>query len=382
VWKIDPSQFRLCEEELRRQWIKRLYLEYDYFCQEYRLRMRQPLIRVESLQSKWGTWDPSIRTITINSELIKRHPWDTVLEILKHEMAHQMVSEMRYTSRPHGLDFLEACRILRVAKWATGASGAISDEEPGWNDRVLGAEDEKLLRRVEKLLSLANSSNEHEALLAMQRVQEIYARHNLGRLRTHQEAALVTLTINLRKKRIDRLVSTICLILGEHFFVRVIFGHIYDAKDLCDYRSVELIGTRANVLMAEYVYQFLREKLDFLWDRYRQRSGVDGRARQDYMLGLLTGFRKKLTDGTDEVMGSAAGELAPEETKALVALGSREVDEFVRYRYPRLGRRRWSTGYSDQESYAAGVEEGGRIVLNKPLEDRATNRGLMLPGGS
>ena len=48
--------------------------------------------------------------------------------------------------------------------------------------RVLSQEDEKLLRRAEKLLALAESDNENEALVAMERVQELYTKHNLKKI--------------------------------------------------------------------------------------------------------------------------------------------------------------------------------------------------------
>ena len=48
---------------------------------------------------------------------------------------------------------------------------------------TLSQEETRLLSRAEKLLSLANSSNEFEAQSAMQKVHEMYQKHNLENLK-------------------------------------------------------------------------------------------------------------------------------------------------------------------------------------------------------
>lgn len=380
--KIDVAHLRANEQVLHHIWTEQLYREYDHVCQLYGVSLRRPLIRIERLGRAWATWDSGTRTITVNSRLIELHPWDAVVEILKHEMAHQLITDRQGPAQPHGPEFSAACRLLRVASWAVSASGGVLDVNTVRGDRALGAEEERLLRRVEKLLALATSSNEHEALLAMQRVQEIYARHDIDRLKAHRRAELEILRINFKKRRVDRLASMICSILAEHFFVRVIYGRIYDAADLCSYQSVELIGTRANVSMAEFVHHFLKGRMDALWAVYRKRAAAPGRAKRDYMSGLLAGFRSKLAGSHEQVLSAAAGGLQPAETNALMALGQQELDLFIGVRYPRLGRRRWSTGYRDGQSYDAGVAEGRRIVLERPLGERAGNAGLLLPDSS
>jgi hypothetical protein len=374
---IDPRHLTV-EEPLHQIWTERLYQEFDNIVYRYRLKMRRPILRIEPMRSKWGTWDPLARTITLSSSLIEAHPWDAVIEILKHEMAHQLVTDVFGHDHRHGRHFDHACKVLRVADWARRASGGIPESIPHWKDRVLSEEEERLLKRVEKLLSLAGSSNEHEALLAMQRVQEIYARYNLARLKERRDASIVSLTINFRKQRIDRHESMICSILLEHFFVRIIYGRLYDAKALCEHRTVELIGAQENVLMAEYVYHFLWQKIRSLWEEYQARTGAPGLSKQDYMLGVLSGFRKKLAEGKEGVMKAASAAYEAVETTALVARGNQELEAFIQHRYPRLGKRSWSATYRDHGTFADGVEEGRKLVLHKGISGKSGSRGLLL----
>ena len=102
-----------------RAWTDRLYSEYEDILYHYNLRLLKPVIRIEPLTKDWGNWNPETRSITLAHRLIEQHPWDIVVEVLKHEMAHQLADERLggYESA-HGVIFRDACRMLGVANWA------------------------------------------------------------------------------------------------------------------------------------------------------------------------------------------------------------------------------------------------------------------------
>jgi len=377
---IDVAALHRHQERLRQAWNAQLYREFDLIAWQYKVKLKRPVIDIAPLGSRWGCWDPMSRTITLARELIEHHPWNVVCEILKHEMAHQLVSDSCGQGR-HGTDFVAACRILGVAPWARRAATDLDAASPLPRCQALGQEEERLLRRVEKLLALAGSSNEHEALLAMQRVQELFARHDIERLRARRETAHESVTIPLRKMRIAQHISIIGSILAEHFFVRVIWCHTYDARDLVSYRSLEMNGTGANVAMAEYVYHFLLERLECLWAGYCRKVKSQGGTKREFVCGVLAGFRKKLEDGKAELFRTAAGDLGVAETTALVMLRDQELETFVRTRHPRLSSRTYTSGYTTSDTYRTGVEAGRRIVLNRPLHEHGGATGRLLPAG-
>lgn len=356
--------------KIRRLWTEELYREYDHLVFLYRLRgLRPPVIMIADLSSVWGRWDPLTRTLTLSAALIARHAWDVVIEVLKHEMAHQVVTELFGGDHTHGALFQRACTVLGVADWAAQASGALPAEIPSWRDRALSEEEEKLLRRAEKLLSLAASSNEHEAVLAMERVRELYARHNLERLKSKRGAAMVHLILTRGKKRIDAAETMIGSILVEHFFVKVIFADTYDAPTQSRHKVLEVMGADENVLMAEYVYHFLYRQAHALWDDYRRRTGKGIAAKTSFLTGVLAGFREKLRKHKPH-----------EETQALVALTGKELEDFVARRHPRLVQRSVGRGRrGDHSSFHAGVAQGERLTLNKPVSTKNGPRGLALP---
>jgi hypothetical protein len=361
-----------------RAWTTRLYSEYDRVLFQYRLKLAIPVIRIEPLANLWGHWNPAARAITLAERLIDQHPWDIVIDVFKHEMAHQLVHERLRTraapetrETPHGALFQEACRRLGVPPWAASATGALPLEIPDWRSRSLTAEEERLLERVNKLLALASSTNEHEAALAVERVRQLYSRYNIERIRSGVAPSHVHCVINRKRRRIPSEESAIFSILNAHFMVRAIFSSLYDAQDLCEYKVVELLGTRENVLMAEYVYYFLSQKVDGLWQEYRVRTGCESGARRSYMLGVIEGFRKKLD-------ASAETEAKAENTHALIRLADQQLDTFVAERFPRLSMRAWGGGSFYRDSFSAGVADGGAITLHRGVNEGRGNRGLVL----
>src|SRR4051812_37497962 len=179
-------------------WAERLGRDYDAIVFTYRLRLRRPVLRVVDLGKRWGLWDPQSRTLSLSTTLIETYDWEIVLEILKHEMAHQIVSEVFFSDDAHGSDFQRACAKLGMADWARRAESELACPIHHWKEIASEESNERLLRRAEKLLALATSSNEHEAALAMQRVQEMYSKYNLDRLRTRRPPEMVWLTLNFR----------------------------------------------------------------------------------------------------------------------------------------------------------------------------------------
>lgn len=377
----DPFEAR---QDILRAWTDRLYSEYEDILFQFNVRLLKPVIRIEPLSRDWGYWNPETRSIAISRRLIEEHPWDIVMDVLKHEMAHQLADERLGGSNggrdgghtAHGAIFHEACRILGVAEWAASATGALPREIPDWRLRVLTSDEERLLKRAEKLLALAESSNEHEAALAVERVQQLYARYNLERLAAGTEPAHVHCIISRRRRRIEADDSAIFSILNAHFLVRAIFTSIYDARDLCRYSAVELLGTRENVLMAEYVYHFLRHKIDSLWESYRGRTGSPAGVRRSYLLGVLTGFQKKLEQSSAFCNAEPAD--VNGNSQALLKSADRRLDAFVASRHPKLGKRGWGGGRHDRASYGAGIADGRAITLHRGITHRTGNRGLTL----
>jgi hypothetical protein len=329
------------------------------------------MIKISDMMSTWGTWDAFYRTITLSSRLIREHSWDVVLQVLKHEMAHQYVTEVLGLTgdATHGEPFQRACKKLGVAAWACRAAGEIPEHIPTLRERVLSPDDERLLGRVEKLLSLAQSSNEHEALLAMEKVRELYTRHNLKRLKNFtNDDRMDSLYLGRKKKKTDQAEVKILSILNQHFKVRVIHTSLYDAAACERYKAAEILGLRENVILAEYVFYFLLQQCESLWKQHKRETGCAGSLRRSFQLGVLCGFDEKLsTTAKVEESVAQSESLSVADVKSLRVIERGEMDEFVASRYPRLAKKSYGRSRIDASSFASGQTAGRSLNLNRPL---------------
>lgn len=358
-------------QEMTKLWTIQLYLEFENICFQYRLSLKKPVIQVIEMKSRWGCWDPNIRTISLAKNLIESVSWDAVIEVLKHEMAHMIVNELEgIDDHNHGDEFKKAARLIGTTSWAQASEADLENRIPH-AEESLSVTDQKLLRRVEKLLALAESSNEHEALLAMRRVRELYSRYNLDRLMSAKEDQnFAYKIINHGKKRVPQHQAMIASILTGHFFVEAIFSTQYDPIKDDHFKVLEIIGLKHNVKMAEYVYEFLIRNLSVLWTRYKDR--FQGRtAKNSFLLGVLQGFDRKLYDAS--TMRSPSGSTwqlnrLEDIDKSLSVVADKEREGFLKYRHPRVVSRRLNSKVRNAQSFREGHKEGGQLVLKKAIE--------------
>lgn len=339
-------------------------------------------------ETRWGEFDEPTRTISISRKLVKNHPWHQVIGVFRHEMAHQLVAESRYGSgvddRPHSEQFRAACRRLGVPDQFAKAGLDLQGSDLDWRTEKRDEATEKILEKVRKLLALAGSSNEHEALLAMERVRELYAKYNLENAKTEASSAFVHLVICDGKKQMQAWHQKTIGILIEHFFVKVITFRQYNTKTCEHDFAIELIGSRENVLMAEYVYYFLQRHLELLVKDAAQVKGKRfGRTeRSSYRLGALNGFAEKLKRAEREPVDTSAKSTNPGLTligRAIAKFKEDDLlDDYLSDIYPRLGRHKKTSHRVDSEAFREGHRAGRDMTLNKPLTSQMGNLGKLL----
>ena len=383
--------------------ILELSREYDYICRFRRIHLRPAGIALFDSDTLWGKFDSVTRTIFVSRKLVREHSWQNVMGVFLHEMAHQLVNEENFQTafheKPHGERFQAACKRLGVPDQYRRAGLDMQTISLDWKSEPRNEKTEKILTLAQKLLSLATSTNEHEAALAMARVRELYAKNNLDQLNELAKKRYVQLVISTGKKRLAAWEQRMISLLMEHFFVKIILLKQFDAKKMSHYQALELIGTRENVLMAEFVYYFLRQQVEFLltralaldangWNRSMDRSD-----RNSFRLGVLEGFDKKLAMAekfernpssavkteikSTELTAESKTKLATELTLVGQALEKfhkdTRLDDYVAEIYLRLGRKEESSVKISREAFAAGHIAGQTITLQKPISESRAN---------
>lgn len=384
----DEEAILALETELERTWVLQLYKEWQELQRYYRLpTLPTPLITLHMGRQRYGFYDPLERRLSLSVWLIREQNWDVVLEIFKHELAHMLAISLGGESeRAHGPLFQEACARLGVAPWARQAYIEIDPSTAMQQHRQLSAEQERCLRRVEKLLSLAGSAESHEATLAMEKARQLCARHQLESILQGEATRYTYILISHKKKVMPAHQAAISSILCTHFYVDCVSRSQFDAQSLESYKVLEILGSQENVQMAEYVYWFLWHQLPLLWAKHREeRSGARSGSRssqRSFYLGVLNGFHEKLSQQKrhlHELSGGWGLTLSRQRSLELEQGAQRELRQFVRERYPHLHRgsgQRSGLIYSD---YAKGQERGKNLNLHRGLTQNHRGAIQLLP---
>ena len=362
-------------------WLRQLLDEFEQICCQYRVHLAPPLFEISESKRHLGTWEPESRTISLSSQLIANHSWAVTINVLKHEMAHQVCSELLGSQQaPHGTDFHRACQALGLPEEFRRSGGDLPEVlETLTASNPATAKGRQLIGRVSKLMALASSSNEHEATLAMQKANELIEKYNLEEINEHHPSSYTSVTINHKKKRIEAWQRRICGILNNFFFVQPVLSSLYDPLSDQTHKTIELLGTSENVVVAEYCYHFLENQIHSLWLQNRHRfKGKTRTEKNSFFLGILSGFYEKLELQSSS---SAAAKKVPvngQTVSALVVSDDQGLGEFVGMKFPRLRTVRRSGPRIYKNTYEHGEQAGRQLNLHKGVSSSDGNLGRLL----
>ncbi len=360
---------------LSRLWLDQLGREFYNICSQHKIDLSPPIFELSEAKKQLGCWLPEVKTIRISHDLILSHSWDVVIMIIKHEMAHQICSELFFLpAEGHGKMFQKACLMLGLPYPYNLSSGDLPEVTAELSKDPQTEAGRKIITRISKLLALAGSTNEHEAALAMQRATELLHRHNLDMAALEELSPCVRLIIKPGKKQIPSYRRTICAILRDYFFVKVVYSYLYDPETDNTYKTIELLGRAENVPVAEHCYYFLEQQLPQLWQKNRHKhQGNTRTAKNSYYLGLLHGFSEKMAHQTrqnkensrirrNNIQNETPGELAIRE--------DRELQDFVGFHFPSLVTLSRAKVRIYDDSYSKGVDTGRKMVLHRTVTEK------------
>lgn len=327
----------LALRELRSEWEQ---LNHSHF----RRALRPPVFGITEAESVLGRWMRESRLLEFSRAFLLGRPWWEVVEVLRHEIAHQAVDELYGGEpEPHGPRFRSLCAHLGIDARASGLPE--------------GQGEPRVLDRIRRLLSLAASDNPHEAEAAMNAAQRLMLEHNVEEVRERRERGYVHGVVGRPSGRSPRWRQRLEGLLMEHFFVEGVYVPAFDAARGMRGRILEIMGTEANVRMAQYVHDFVERAALSAYARYRAAGGAAGdKAKRDFLYGVVRGFDDKLRDERTSLAGTG-----------LVYRGDPGLDDFKARRYPRLvsvARGAYAVG----GSFEKGREAGRSLVLAKPVE--------------
>jgi hypothetical protein len=324
----------------------------------FRERLSEPTFELLETGSDLGRWVHARRTILIARRLVREHAWGVVIEVLKHEMAHQYVHEVLgvVDESAHGPAFRALCEKLGIDAAANGVPLVVMTDG-----------EQRVLDRVAKLLALAESPSEHEARAAMAAAQRLLLKHNLEERAQRHARGYAFRHIGPSTARHGEHEKILGTLLGKHFFVEAIWIPVYVANEGKRVTVLELVGMPANLEIAEYVHGYLLATSERLWREHKRASFIESdRDRRTFLAGVMSGFAQKLARETTE-----------QREQGLIWLRDADLDEFLHRRHPRMRTFTYGGGHK-REAFAHGKAAGEKIVLHRGVSAGPVARGRLL----
>lgn len=222
---------------------------------------------------------------------------------------------------------------------------------------------DSVIEKIQKLLALSASPNEHEARLALSKARELMERHNLTQesieTAATNESAWTTEVIHTCGRTPPYDLNAVLGAIAKIFFVRFVCRTMPDGR----HKEYVMFGSADNVAVAQHAYVYLTRVFRHLWSEYRVKHGAPTSSARAYYYGLQAGLVDKVL--AERRLASSA---------ALVVIESK-IDEAMQEHFPRM-RQQPVRLRGEQHAYDSGLDHGRSIDLNRPLASGASSRRL------
>ena len=369
-------------ENIEIRWALQLSREHKSISRQYGADLTTPTINISSGESNLGWWNSKTKTISISSHLIKTEVWDLVLEVLKHEMAHQYVFEFYDDADIHGKYFKLACKKLGVHP-AFIAGGKDYPEKLQNFKGKLPADAKKMLRKVEKLMALGQSANQAEAQSASRKANYLLNKYNLQRINSGDDNPDIKyLTICHKKKRIESIQRALLSILKNYYYVNCLTSYTYHAQDDTVYKSIVLVGKEEALKVAEYAYHFLIDAGQNLWQNFKKQKNGKRGDKLSFDMGFIAGIEHnhKMMFEHSEIKINKDTFLPVKTVRSLMEQNQRENQTEVSRLFPRLRTVRYGRHQASSDAFKEGFKNGKNTHINKGMTSRGTKISGLLPG--
>lgn len=307
--------------------------------------------------NKWGYFWPEFFQLGIHRRFVTWPDKAVIDDLLRHELAHYLcflTFDNQITA--HGSEYRDYCKSLGWGESVYRAKGSLESDhqaEAQMNER------EKLMSKVQKLFRLAEGQTGHEAQSAIAMANQMLLKYNLQDLSlSEKEEDVCCQKVLLFKKRSAKTDAILAIL--NHFYVATIYSQGSGLS------SLEVVGNRSSVELADYTAKYLDQELERLWKlaKAQNPTTLKGlRARHSFFHGLAEGYIEKIKQGIkqDEVSSRAVLKLE-NELKEKVAL--------VYGRLSSLSVRR----KGDQQALSEGVSRGRELSLRPGVNKNKGNR--------
>jgi hypothetical protein len=355
-----------------------------------------PNFRLSYAKGKWGSWNASENLMTFSIHLFRKFHWSAFVKVLKHEMAHMIVSEIFVKQdglddcgKHHGELFKKACNILDLEYSRCDSCTSLAEYEV--------PEKERIVSRVQKLMALGDDTrggSDEETKSALSKAYELMEQYNIHSVETDRtERDFIVRPVGSRWKKVPTYVKVLSHTISEYYFVKYIFCG--SSGQYSKGRYIEFFGESQNLDIAEYVFHYLLTEGERQWKKFQKTETYKnrkfnaettwtGRCRPTYtksafLEGLYRGYESHLSETKESIAKGHEDELNDmADSKRFLPIGVDDplLKENYRKQYPNACT--WhSSGGSNGEGHGDGYAAGKKIRVRQGVHGSGS-RGRLL----
>lgn len=222
--------------------------------------------------------------------------------------------------------------------------------------------DQNIIEKINKLLALGQSPNEHEAKLAMINAQKLLTKHNLSMhdIKAKEDTLdIIEKVLGLDSTRVatwkSSLLNSICL----NNYCTLLISTGYNRQ-----KSFKIIGTDVNIQMVLQMYEYLYETIE----RITKKSDTKGTTEKNsFRLGMINGINEQFRAIKDAMERDGIDE----ECTALMVVDFEKKNKTAISKFLENYRIRQTSSKGsriDGGAYAKGRVEGSKVSLNKQVK--------------
>ena len=208
---------------------------------------------------------------------------------------------------------------------------------------------DKIIEKIQKLISLGGSPNKHEAESAMAKAQELMTKHNIEMqsVEQHDSEYIMNSAEGFKRETVEA--KYINSLLGKYFFVRLVSSRRNGLTFL------NFIGEKSNVATAMHMRAYFTNVFKSLWKEYKKETDCPNSSKQSFYMGIMSGFSEKM----DEQRAATC------ESMEMVLVNDPKVDEKVSELFPKLSKSRdRRVNLNDSQAMGAGHRQGRNLNIN------------------
>ncbi|SMC76656.1 SprT-like family protein [Desulfocicer vacuolatum DSM 3385] len=364
-------------ERLRFEW-ERIHYELGHTDHKLAARLTMPSIIIMDMKSCLGQWVNDIHEIRLSRSLLMNGRWDSICEVLRHEVAHQMAATFpEHEHRPPHGEIFQHCCIKRQAN-PRASGGYRTLEERIWENTP--DEPDKIMGKVKKLMGLAASKNRFEAASAAAKANQFISRYNIDIINHDKPREFESIFITDPVLKRTQAAMFASMILKEFYFVQTVWVSSFMPQRGKVGYMLELTGTETNLKIADYVFHYILKYAESSWLEYK-KNHPDCRSRSGYMTGVVAGFREKLASQKKKFMEQNRKKSDhAQDSDALICMEDSQLLHHFHMRHPRVAVKSISHSTASRSAYESGKEKGRHLNVAKAITSHGESTGGLISG--